>query len=151
MIKAIFSIQDSQSIHAVSLHESDSMQIEWEIDGSCSPLLQKQIALWIEQYESGNQPTVTLPLAARQVSPYTKKVLQELTKIPFGAKITYKQLAELSGNPSGSRAAGNACGRNPWPLIIPCHRVVGQKGLGGFSSGGVSVKERLIAFELLKL
>ncbi len=71
-----------------------------------------------------------------QGTPFQRRVWQELQRIPRGQAISYKELAHRVGNPKASRAVGQANGRNPIPLIIPCHRVIAADGsLGGFSSG----------------
>jgi methylated-DNA-[protein]-cysteine S-methyltransferase len=71
-----------------------------------------------------------------QGTPFQRRVWQELQRIPRGQAISYKELAQRVGNPKGCRAVGQANGRNPIPLIIPCHRVINADGgLGGFSSG----------------
>jgi methylated-DNA-[protein]-cysteine S-methyltransferase len=71
-----------------------------------------------------------------QGTPFQRQVWQELRRIPRGQAISYKELAQRVGNPKASRAVGQANGRNPIPLIIPCHRVIAADGsLGGFSSG----------------
>jgi methylated-DNA-[protein]-cysteine S-methyltransferase len=77
--------------------------------------------------------TITL---APQGTPFQRRVWQELRRIPRGQAISYKELAQRLGNPKASRAVGQANGRNPIPLIIPCHRVINADGgLGGYSSG----------------
>jgi methylated-DNA-[protein]-cysteine S-methyltransferase len=71
-----------------------------------------------------------------QGTPFQRRVWQELQRIPRGQAISYKELAERVGKPKASRAVGQANGRNPIPLIIPCHRVIAADGgLGGYSSG----------------
>ena len=77
------------------------------------------------------------------------KVWNELKKIPSGEVRTYKQVAECVGHPNSSRAVANACAKNPYAPIIPCHRVVKSDGsLGGYSGvGGVETKMRLLIEE----
>jgi methylated-DNA-[protein]-cysteine S-methyltransferase len=71
-----------------------------------------------------------------QGTPFQRRVWQELRRIPQGQAISYKELAERVGSPKASRAVGQANGRNPIALIIPCHRVISADGtLGGYSSG----------------
>lgn len=78
---------------------------------------------------------------------FTRACWQVLTKIPYGETISYRELAARAGNANAVRAAGTACGRNPLPLLIPCHRVIGnQGGLGGFA-WGIAFKQRLLALE----
>jgi len=78
---------------------------------------------------------------------FQKKVWNELVKIPCGTVCSYKDIAAALGNTKASRAVGTANGKNPIPLIIPCHRVIGADGgLGGFAHG-LSIKQKLIDFE----
>ena len=77
------------------------------------------------------------------------KVWRELSKIPFGETRTYKEVAEAIGHPQSSRAVANACAQNPYPIEIPCHRVIrSDGGLGGYSGlGGVTKKKHLLINE----
>ena len=77
------------------------------------------------------------------------RVWDQLTKIPYGETKTYKEIAEILGNPKSARAVANACGKNPLPPTIPCHRVIrSDGGLGGYSGkGGVREKKRLLNTE----
>ncbi len=77
------------------------------------------------------------------------KVWRELSKIPFGETRTYKEVAEAIGHPQSSRAVANACAQNPYPIEIPCHRVIrSDGGLGGYSGlGGVTIKKQLLINE----
>ena len=80
------------------------------------------------------------------------KVWNELKKIPIGETKTYKEIAKLIGNPKAARAVANACGKNPYPITVPCHRVVrSDGGLGGYSGkGGVETKRQLLQNERLR-
>jgi len=77
------------------------------------------------------------------------KVWNEIKQIPLGEVRTYKQIAESIGHPNSSRAVANACGKNPHPQIIPCHRVIrSDGGLGGYSGpGGIVTKRNLLIKE----
>ena len=77
------------------------------------------------------------------------KVWNELKKIPIGETKTYKEIAKLIGSPKAARAVANACGKNPYPITIPCHRVIrSDGGLGGYSGkGGVETKRQLLENE----
>lgn len=77
---------------------------------------------------------------------FQRDVLRFVVTIPPGETMTYGQLAERIKRPGAARAVGQALGRNPFPLIIPCHRVVGSKSIGGYSSG-VDLKRRLLEIE----
>jgi methylated-DNA-[protein]-cysteine S-methyltransferase len=79
--------------------------------------------------------------------PFTRKVLRATARIPFGHVSTYGQVAAKAGSPRGARAAGNALGSNPIPIVVPCHRVIhGDGGLGGYT-GGLDRKVRLLTLE----
>ena len=77
------------------------------------------------------------------------KVWEEISKIPYGETRTYKDLAIALGKPNSFRAVANACGKNPYPPIIPCHRVIRTDGkLGGYSGkGGIKTKKKLLQQE----
>lgn len=78
---------------------------------------------------------------------FEKTVWQILHEIPYGETRTYKWLAEKIGNPRATRAVGRALSRNPFPIILPCHRIIESDGsIGGYSSG-VNIKRRLLEIE----
>ena len=83
---------------------------------------------------------------------FQRTVWKEISKIPFGETRTYKDLATAIGKPNSSRAVANACGKNPYPVIIPCHRVIRSDGkLGGYSGvGGIKKKKELLKLENVK-
>ncbi len=83
------------------------------------------------------------------VGPFERAVLEQLRRIPRGQVRTYREIASALGHPSASRAVGNACAKNPVPLLVPCHRVVrSDGGLGGYSlRGGPGLKRRLLERE----
>ena len=78
-------------------------------------------------------------------------VWQKIAEIPSGQTVTYSEIAELIGKPKSFRAVANACGKNPFPIVIPCHRVVrSDGGLGGYSGkGGTATKFALLESEKL--
>jgi len=80
------------------------------------------------------------------------KVWEEIKKIPVGETRSYKEIAKLIGKPNSARAVANACGKNPYPITIPCHRVIKSNGdLGGYSAaGGVRKKKLLLKQEVKK-
>jgi len=85
------------------------------------------------------------------LSPFQQKVLKAAMKIPYGSVETYGRLAQKIGCPRGARAVGNALAKNPFPLVIPCHRIIRGDGKpGGFSAGGgVMLKNKLLQIEQL--
>ncbi len=85
-------------------------------------------------------------------TPFQRKVWRAIQKIPYGETRSYQWIAKKIGRPKAVRAVGQACGKNPLPLLIPCHRVVGSRGkIGGFtgagSTGGLKLKRRLLKLE----
>jgi len=80
---------------------------------------------------------------------FQKKVWNEIDKIPRGEVVTYSQIAENIGHPKAARAVANACGANPNPIVVPCHRVIRSDGeLGGYSGpGGIKQKRKLLENE----
>ena len=100
----------------------------------------------IGEYFAGERRAFDLPLAPES-TPFQAEVLAELRRIPYGETRTYGQIAWEMGRPGASRAVGAANGRNPLPIVIPCHRVVGRTGaLTGFG-GGLAAKRYLLELE----
>lgn len=95
----------------------------------------QNIAGQLQAYLSGQSFNFDLPLYLKRLTPFQRKVYDELVKIPAGAVITYGELAERIGGRKYARAVGQAMRTNPFPLVIPCHRVIGQSGPGGYLSG----------------
>ncbi len=88
----------------------------------------------------------TLPVAADHGGPFTRKVRERMREIPRGSAMTYGELAEAVGSPGAARAVGQACATNRLLLIVPCHRVVAEDGLGGFALG-LDWKRKLLELE----
>lgn len=133
-----------QFIQHIDLKMHNGKGLAWSVHGAADILTYK-IESWLKEYCRGN-PNTSLPLQMVGLPPFTKSVLEAMSEIPFGGTSTYQQIAILLGNPKAPRAVGQACGRNPLPLVIPCHRVLATNGIGGFSSG-LPIKETLLAFE----
>lgn len=107
--------------------------------------LEKECESQIEEYISRKRKSFSLPLQMSGTE-FQKKIWKEMIKIPYGKTISYKELAQKIGKPKAYRAVANACGANKIPIIIPCHRVVASKGLGGYSSG-IKIKQKLLQIE----
>ena len=99
----------------------------------------------IEAYLKGDNPQIDLPWDIN-ATPFMYKVWKSVCKIPYGETRSYKDIAFMVGTPKGARAVGQALRKNPLLIIIPCHRVVSSKGLGGFSAG-IDVKRHLLNLE----
>ena len=127
--------------------ENDAIvAIRWadEPAGNGSPLL-SEAARQLEAYFTGQLSHFDLPLAPAG-SPFESRVWAAMQLIPYGETRSYGDLASMIG--SAPRPVGRACGHNPIPIVIPCHRVLARGGLGGYSgSGGLATKQRLLALE----
>lgn len=100
----------------------------------------------LDEYFKGERKTFDLPLSPKGTD-FQKKVWSELLKIPYGEVCSYKDIAEKIRKPNASRAVGNANGKNPLAIIVPCHRVIASDGkLGGYSLG-LDKKEFLLTME----
>ena len=112
-----------------------------------SPELLPDLVERITSYFNGEIVTFPDALDLTSASEFQKKVWQAARLIPYGETRSYLWVANQAGNPRASRATGRTLGRNPLPIIIPCHRVIaGNGGLGGFT-GGIEMKMRLLALE----
>jgi methylated-DNA-[protein]-cysteine S-methyltransferase len=101
----------------------------------------------LDQYFAGRRRRFDVPLDWRLTHGFGRRVLEATARIPYGATATYKQMAAAAGNERASRAAGNALGSNPIPIIVPCHRILHSGGgLGGYT-GGLDKKRLLLAVE----
>lgn len=98
------------------------------------------------EYFSGKRRVFTLPLAPAGTG-FQRRVWQALCRIPYGETVSYQAVARAIGNEKAVRAVGQANHRNPIPIIIPCHRVIGKGGALVGYGGGLKIKETLLAME----
>lgn len=117
------------------------------------PAVAEAIAGVIELLASGDADLPEAPLDFAGLPAFDAAVYDALRRIPPGETITYGELAARVGHPGAARAVGKAMGDNPWPILIPCHRVVGADGrVGGFSApGGLATKARILTIERARL
>lgn len=99
----------------------------------------------IEAFLAGERQDFSVPYEVRGTS-FHRQIWQYLEEIPYGEIVTYGDLARRAGSLGASQAVGLACGANPVPLIVPCHRVLAKDGLGGFG-GGLPMKKQLLRLE----
>lgn len=107
--------------------------------------LLKELKEQLTLYFRGNLKKFTVPFNQNSTS-FQKEVYDVLVQVPYGYTITYGDIAYLIGKEKGSRAVGNALGKNNLLILVPCHRVVSKTSLGGFSSG-MELKEKLLKLE----
>jgi methylated-DNA-[protein]-cysteine S-methyltransferase len=88
-----------------------------------------------------------VPLDLDWATPFQLEVAHALRAVPRGEVVSYGELAAIAGYPGAARAAGTFCAHNRFMLVVPCHRVVGASGLGGYGSAGIDTKRRLLALE----
>jgi methylated-DNA-[protein]-cysteine S-methyltransferase len=119
-----------------------SVDPEWRLDNSAFV----EVVHQLQAYFAGERKNFDLALILEGTD-FQKRVWNALRKISYGETISYKQLAEMIGSPKAVRAVGAANGANPIPIIIPCHRVIGNDGsLTGFG-GGLTLKKQLLELE----
>ena len=117
---------------------------DWVEQDDAAPLPEARAQL--REYFEGERTAFDLPLASVG-SDFQRQVWQELHRSPYGATISYGELARRVGKPRAAQAVGAANGRNPLPIVVPCHRVIGADGsLVGYG-GGLPRKQRLLALE----
>ena len=101
----------------------------------------------LDEYFADRRRGFDLPIDWSLIRGFARAVLESTAAIPFGEARTYAQIAAAAGSPRGSRAAGNALGGNPIPIVIPCHRVMRAGGAIGGYTGGIDRKRYLLALE----
>jgi methylated-DNA-[protein]-cysteine S-methyltransferase len=113
-----------------------------EVPGRLDPLRRQ-----LDEYFAGRRTRFETPVDLSLVRGFTREVLRATRWIPFGSVRTYRDVATRAGSPNAYRAAGNALGSNPIPIVVPCHRVVhAGGGLGGYT-GGLERKVHLLQLE----
>ena len=120
-----------------------SLLFSYSEHSDSSPLLEKAKEE-IEEYFQGKRKTFDLPLDAKGTE-FQKRVWKELLDIRYGETLSYGEIGDRIGT-KAYRAIGNACGKNPIPILIPCHRVVGKDNIGGFSLD-LDLKRKLLDIE----
>jgi methylated-DNA-[protein]-cysteine S-methyltransferase len=101
----------------------------------------------LEEYFAGRRRTFDLALDWALIAPFGRRVLRMTAAIPYGGHLSYAEVAAEAGSPRGARAAGNALGANPIPIVIPCHRVLRSGGALGGYGGGLDRKRFLLELE----
>jgi methylated-DNA-[protein]-cysteine S-methyltransferase len=142
-------------LHQLTLGNPSATAALASLDGpvqhaSEPPKFVRQLAERLQAYASGQPDDFRdVPLDLSQLTEYQRKVVNQCRRIGPGQTLTYAQLAAKAGFPGAARAVGNTMARNRFPILVPCHRVVGAAGsLGGFSApAGLPLKQRMLALE----
>ena len=137
---------ENNALRGLTLNDDSCSVGDFEAASLQEPLI-KKVFSQLDEYFAGKRKDFDLPLNLDGTD-FQKNVWNELQKIPYGETISYKTLSErVKGNPKASRAVGNANGKNPVAIIVPCHRVVAHDGsLGGYSLG-LEMKKKLLELE----
>ena len=125
--------------------EEEAAPKEEEAGHASEAVLQEAIRQ-LEEYFAGRRRSFDLPIR-QEGTPFRQKVWSELQKIPYGERISYKELAARTGNSRACRAAGSAVGKNRLFIIVPCHRVVRSDGSPGGFFYGLDIKDFLLKHE----
>lgn len=147
-----FAVRSSTTNLTVTMDEGAVTRVRFGRYSSRRPAdtLQRTVARELGEYLSGERRKFTFPIRPAG-SEFERRVWKELARIPYGRTKTYGEVARAIGNPHAARAVGGANGRNPIPIVVPCHRVVAAGGkLGGFG-GGLSLKKKLLDLETTAL
>lgn len=130
----------ADAVTSVSLHPPDEV-------GAPAPPLFDQVRTQFAEYFAGTRTVFDLPLVVTRGSEFERAVWARIAAIPYGLTASYGEIARAVGEPGGAQAVGTACNRNPLPLVIACHRVIGSDGtLVGFG-GGLDRKRFLLGLE----
>jgi methylated-DNA-[protein]-cysteine S-methyltransferase len=105
----------------------------------------------LEEYFAGRLKRFRLRVDLRSITEFQREVLGAATSIPFGQVVSYGEIAREIGKPGAGRAVGNALGRNPVPIVVPCHRVIAAGGTLGGYTGGINIKRALMRIEGIHL
>jgi len=112
-----------------------------------SPRPLDEVKQELDEYFAGERRSFDLRVDIERLTPFNRTVLEELARVPYGSLTTYGTLADQAGRPRAARAVGMVMNRNPIPIVLPCHRVVGSTGsLVGYA-GGLERKETLLRLE----
>lgn len=136
----------NSSLGYISILEEDGFvtAILFSLEKENPSILTENAKSQIEEYLQGKRKTFDLPIKTKGTE-FQMKVWKCIYDVPFGKTITYKDIGDRI-NSKGYQAIGSACGKNPIPIIIPCHRILGKDNLGGYGPG-IKIKEALLSLE----
>lgn len=138
-------VGDERGVHHIYLPHEARLQ-----SNGPPPTCVADAARQLREFFQGKRHNFEVVRAPVTATTFQHEVWRALTEIPYGEVRTYTDVATAVGRPNAMRAVGNANHANPWPVIVPCHRVVAKSGLGGYG-GGVDVKRFLLSLEGMEL
>lgn len=142
---------DGEALLAVRIHTTldrfvHDLHTTWSAEAKIDAGPFREVTERFHEYFGGTPGPVRAVVRPLPTTPFVHTIHRLLARIPYGCTVTYGELAGLAGSPRAARAVGNACGRNPVLIVVPCHRVLASHGLGGFG-GGLDLKVRLLRLE----
>ena len=140
LVRVAFAEEDSDSVL-----EALALALSPRIVETPAPL--EPVRRELEEYFAGRRRRFEISLDWTLIGGFRRRVLRATSEIPFGGVLSYGEIAAEAGSPRGSRAAGNALGANPIPIVIPCHRVLRSGGALGGYGGGLERKRLLLELE----
>lgn len=145
-----FGTDVAEPAFAARLRERGEDPVRLERIEDASPEVRPNLeraAAQLREYFGGQRARFDVPLDWGAMAPFQRAVLEATATVPFGHLDTYAGIARRIGNPGATRAVGNALGRNPIPVIVPCHRVIRSDATIGGYTGGLGIKQHLLALE----
>jgi len=145
-VGTMYLVASKSVLHGVYWKEQDVPYVE---DLSASKILSNTVEQ-MQQYLAGRRQDFDLPLDAEGGTAFQRQVWNELKGIPYGETCSYSDIARNLKNDRAVRAVGTANGRNPFSIIVPCHRVIAANGTLAGYAGGMTIKEKLLQLEQSK-
>ncbi len=145
-----FGKSTTEQVFAARMKEQGTDPVRVERIADASPEVRSYLELaaaQLSEYFSGRRARFDVPLDWGAMAPFQRAVLEATATVPFGHLDTYAGIARKIGKPGATRAVGNALGRNPIPVIVPCHRVIRSDATIGGYTGGLEIKEHLLTLE----
>lgn len=143
-IGPLYVITDGKNVYGVHFERQDNL--EGNVSTTAAKQMVTQVARQLNEYFVGKRLKFELSLSPEGTD-FQKLVWKQLAKIPYAKTTSYQDIAKAIGHPKAIRAVGSANGKNPFCVIVPCHRVIASDGTLGGYSGGVKIKEQLLGIE----
>lgn len=128
-------VSNGQAIVSCQVYEGSDEELETLQHTEAADPALVQCIQELDEYFDGKRTVFSVPLQIISGTPFQRRVWQEIARIPYGYTRNYSDLAAAAKSPKAYRSVGDACGKNPIMILIPCHRVTGKNNLGGFSCG----------------
>jgi methylated-DNA-[protein]-cysteine S-methyltransferase len=142
------SVTEASFVSRLREHGAEPVRLERARDAAPAVRqILERTAAELREYFGGSRSQFDVPLDWGAMAPFQRAVLEATAAVPFGRVDTYAGIARSIGKPGATRAVGNALGRNPIPVIVPCHRIIRSDATIGGYTGGLGIKQRLLTLE----